>query len=246
MKQWTRADLAAAADFKLRSKQWNLPLLFADVAIMTLVQDRLHVLLTRRAKSPEAGKMGLPGVLVNPNVDASTTAAALRAVKEKTDTTAPYLEQLRDFSGPDRDPRGWSSSYAYVCLMPAGQVRQSAGPGVEEARLVPVEEALKMELAFDHGLMIEEALARVRNKVNYSSLPAHLLGPQFTLSELMSSYEVILGQSLDKSAFRKKVQEEGFLRKIDGQFKTGPNRPAQLYELDRNEGLVLFRRNLTP
>lgn len=246
MKQWTKADMAAAADFQTRSKQWKLPLLFTDVVILTVAQSRLHVLLTLRARAPEAGKWGLPGVMVNPELDASVSAAALRAVKGKTDTTAPYLEQLRDFSGPDRDPRGWSSSYAHLCLMPAQEIQETAGPGVEQARLVPVEEAATMDLAFDHGKMLDEALVRVRNKVNYSSLPAHLLGPQFTLTELMSAYEVILGQNLDKSAFRKKVQEAGFVRPIEGKFKTGPNRPAQLYELDRDEGLVMFRRNLTP
>jgi 8-oxo-dGTP diphosphatase len=246
MNQWTKEDLAAAADFKRRSKTWTLPLLFTDVVILTLEDARLKVLLTLRGAWPESGKWSLPGVSVRPDQDDSMTAAAMRAVKGKTDTDAPYLEQLRDFSGPQRDPRGWSSSYAYLCLMPLQALHPMAGPGVEETRLVTVEEALGMDLAFDHGRMLEEALVRVRNKVNYSSLPAHLLGAQFTLTELMTTYEIILGQSLDKSAFRKKVQEAGFVRAVEGQFKTGPNRPAQLYELDRDEGLVMFRRNLTP
>ena len=62
----------------------------------------------------------------------------------------------------------------------------------------------------------------------------------------MTTYEVILGQKLDKSAFRKKVEEAGFVSPIAGEVKRGSNRPAQLYKISEPESLVLFRRNLTP
>jgi 8-oxo-dGTP diphosphatase len=246
MKTWTREDLEAASQFKERARQWTLPLLFADVVILTVQDDRLKVLLTLRGAAPEKGKWSLPGVMVRPDSDRSMTDAAMRAAQKKTATVAPYLEQLRDFSGPDRDPRGWSTSYAYLCLMPADQIQVSAGCGAEEARLFALDEVSGLDLAFDHGKMLDAALVRIRNKVNYSSLPAHLLGPMFTLTELMRTYEVILGQKLDKSAFRKKMKEAGFVRALDGEFKTGANRPAQLFAMDQPEKIVMFRRNLTP
>lgn len=246
MKQWSKEDLMAASELRERAKSWVLPILSVDVVILTVSDGQLKVLLAQRGEAPERGKWSLPGVMVRPDTDASTQAAALRAVQGKTDTQAPYLEQLRDFSGPDRDPRGWSSSYAYLCLMPAGDIHAKAGAGARTARLFDVETAQSMSLAFDHNDMMEAALQRVRNKVNYSSLPARLLGPRFTLTELMSAYEVILSQKLDKSAFRKKVHEAGFVRPVAGEFKTGPNRPAQFYEIANGEELVMFRRNLTP
>ena len=245
MKNWNQEDLVAAKTFQEKSKNWQLPLLFADVVILTVESDQLKVLLTLRGKSPEKGKWSLPGVVVRPDLDLSVADAAMRAVMGKTATEAPYLEQLQDFSGPDRDPRGWSSSYAYICLMPLSEIHAKAGAGADAVKLVTVEKAQSMMLAFDHNKMVDSALVRVRNKVNYSSLPAHLLDKKFTLTELMNTYEIILGQKLDKSAFRKKVQEAGFVRVIDGEFKTGPNRPAQLYEIEKDSHLVLFRRNLT-
>ena len=246
MKHWSNEDLKAANEMRERAKAWVFPILSVDVVILTVVDDQLKVLLTQRGEPPELGKWSLPGVMVRPDMDASMQAAALRAVQGKTDTLAPYLEQLCDFSGPDRDPRGWSSSYAYLCLMPAGDIHAKAGAGAPAAKLFDVETAQSMSLAFDHNDMMEAALQRVRNKVNYSSLPAHLLGPKFTLTELMNTYEVILSQRLDKSAFRKKVQEAGFVRPVAGEFKTGPNRPAQFYEIAKSDELVMFRRNLTP
>lgn len=245
MSRWTSEDLAVAQGMQQRAKAWTLPLLFADVVVLTLKDERLMVLLTQRGEAPDRGCWGLPGVMVNPNVDDSVTSAAMRAVKAKTATTAPYLEQLQDFSGPERDPRGWSSSYAYLCLMSVGEIQTVAGDGVQAARLFEVDAAQSLTLAFDHNLILDAGLLRVRNKVNYSSLPAHLLERRFTLTELMSAYEVILGQKLDKSAFRKKVQEAGFVSPVPGEFKNGPNRPAQLYEIARPLGLVMFRRNLT-
>jgi ADP-ribose pyrophosphatase YjhB (NUDIX family) len=238
--------LATVEAFRQKSKSWQLPLLFADVVILTVENSQLKVLLTMRGEAPERGRWGLPGVMVRPDLDGDMSQAAMRAVRGKTETVAPYLEQLSDFSGPNRDPRGWSSSYAYVCLMPYEDVKLRAGNGAESARLFPVEAAQSLSLAFDHNKMVEAALLRVRNKVNYSSLPAQLLGSKFTLTELMTTYEIILGQKLDKSAFRKKVQEAGFVKAIAGEFKTGPNRPAQLYEIEKADPLVLFRRNLTP
>lgn len=246
MKTWSAEDMSVAKAFEAKVKNWTLPLLFSDVVILTIQDEALKVLLTLRAEAPERGRWGLPGVMVRPDIDDNMRAAAMRAVQGKTSTAAPYLEQLMDFSGPDRDPRGWSSSYAYMCLMPFSAIKTMAGKGTDAVQLFDVERAVTMPLAFDHSLMLDAALSRVRNKVNYSSLPAHLLGPKFTLTELMTTYEIILGQNLDKSAFRKKVQEAGFVQAIDGEFKTGPNRPAQLYQINDGQNLVLFRRNLTP
>lgn len=245
MKSWSQQDLHAAKEFQEKARHWNLPLVMADVLVMTLVDEKLKVLLVKRGAPPEQGKWSLPGALVNPELDVNLEATALRALEGKTATETPYLEQLEHFSGADRDPRGWSISYAYVCLLPADQLHLKPGAGVEQVKLFDVEDACGMTLAFDHEQMLAKGLERVRNKVNYSSLPAHLLPERFTLTELEHTYEAILQQDLDKSAFRKKVAEAGFVRPVAGAFKTGAFRPAQLYEIDKDKPLALFRSNLT-
>lgn len=243
---FTEEDRQAAQRFREKAKGWELPLLMADVVLMTLEEGELRVLLMRRGEAPERGRWALPGAFAIPGVDGSMEETALRGLREKTDVRAPYLEQLMTFSGPDRDPRGWSSSNAYMCLVPRERLSIQAGHGASEARLMSLKEAMALPLAFDHNEILAKGMERLRGKGSYSSLAGHLLPEKFTLSELQKVYEVILERKLNKSAFRKKIQEAGFTKPCEGEMKTGANRPAQLYQLANAAGLSLLRRTLAP
>lgn len=245
-KAFNQEDETAVAEFKAQSKTWEMPLLMSDVVVMTLEDDVLKVLLMRRAKAPARDCWALPGAFTIPGLDASSEQTALRGLREKTDVDAPYLEQLRTFSGPERDPRGWSCSSAYICVVARDRlnIKATAGPG--ETRLMTVSEALSQPLAFDHAEILASGVERLRAKGNYSSLAAHLLPKKFTLSELQKVYEIILQKKQDKAAFRKKIADAGFARPCPGEMKKGANRPAQLYELADSENLMMFRRTLAP
>ena len=219
----------------------NLPIAFVDVVLLSLVEDELKVLLCKRKEEPLKGKWALPGVMVNPESDENIEQAALRALKFKGQIGNGYVEQLEGFSGWDRDPRGFSISYAHLCVMSSDQINLGNDGFI---KLVCVEDALGMQLAFDHIKILESGVARLRSKVSYSSLPAHLLPAQFTLAQLQKAYEVLLETKLDKSAFRKKIAEMGFVRAVNGAMKHGANRPAQCYEINKNIPLALFRRTL--
>jgi hypothetical protein len=91
-------------------------------------------------------------------------------------------------------------------------------------------------LPFDHRDILDKALARVRDKATYSSLPAFLLPETFTLPELMGVYEAVLNQKLDQSTFRRKVDAQGMVRKVRGRARRlheGAGRPATLYRLSQ-------------
>ncbi len=242
----SKESAARLEEFRKRIAGFDRPLAVVDTALMTLEDEQLQVLLVKREEGPYAGSWCLPGVLIRPDVDANLKEAALRALKDKAHVDAPYVEQLQAFSGAQRDPRGWSISYAHICLLPREKIHLKAGRGTKQAKFFPLDEALGMDLGFDHAEILKAASERVRNKVSYSSLPAQLLSDQFTLTELQKTYEAILGQELDKSAFRKRIAEAGFVRPVRGAFRYGSNRPAQLYEIDREEPLAMFRRTLAP
>src|SRR5688500_7400833 len=98
------------------------PLVSVDVAIFTLSDESLQVLLVQRERStgePQPGAWALPGGFVDIARDADLEACALRKLEEKTGVTAPYLEQLGSWGGARRDPRGWSTTHAYFALIPA-------------------------------------------------------------------------------------------------------------------------------
>ena len=80
------------------------PAVTTDIVVFTLRNERLSVLLIRRARDPYAGYWALPGGFVEP--DETLEQGALRELQEETGLTQVYLEQLYTFGEPQRDPRG--------------------------------------------------------------------------------------------------------------------------------------------
>lgn len=199
-------------------------ILLVDVALFTLSENELCVFLHAREKDPFRGAMALPGGYVRPDEDASALGAATRVLQQKVGVRAPYLEQLGTYSGPHRDPGGWSATVAYFALVPKEDLVTDGMRGV----WVPVSKI--PGLAFDHGQIVADAIDRIRNKSAYSSLPVFLAGEQFTLARLHAVYEAILGTPIDRVSFRRRMDEIGAIEPIKGVLQTGQkNRPAQIY-----------------
>lgn len=200
-----------------------------DVVLLTLKDGILHAALLKRERPPFEGTWALPGGYVHANEDADTQDAAIRMLRDKTGISSPYLEQLATFSGPGRDPRGWSISVAYYALVPDAVIASAGHP---EVALLPADQV--KGLPFDHQKIIEAAVRRVRDKSSYSSLPVYLCGENFTLPQLQSVYEAILGEPINKVSFRRKIEELDILEPVEGAMETGKaNRPAQLYSLKK-------------
>jgi 8-oxo-dGTP diphosphatase len=197
-----------------------------DVVLLTLYEDQLHVATLNRERDPFKGSMALPGGYLHIEEDVNTRAAAMRVLKEKINITPPYLEQLESFSGPNRDPRGWSISVAYYALVNPEMLIQEKNSKV---LLSPVD-GLR-DLPFDHNTIVDAAISRLRSKSQYSSLPCYLAGEHFTLPHLQRIYELLLGESLNKVSFRRKIDEMGMLEPIQGEMAGGAFRPAQLYRI---------------
>jgi 8-oxo-dGTP diphosphatase len=197
-----------------------------DVVLLTLRDGALCVLLQRRAAEPFAGALALPGGYIHAQADHDAADAAARVLRDKAGVASPYLEQLATFSGPGRDPRGWSVSIAYFALVPEAALQAPAdGTAWKPVERLPA-------LPFDHRQIVEQAVARVRAKAQYSSLPVHLCGERFTLPQLQAAYEAVLGESVNKVSFRRKIDELGIVEPIEGAFTAGgAHRPAQLYRL---------------
>ena len=195
-----------------------------DVVLLTLQQGALQVALLRRERAPFAGALALPGGYIHAQEDADAQASAARVLRDKAGLQSPYLEQLATFSGPVRDPRGWSLAVAYCALVPPEVL---AGTPFT---LVPVAEL--PALPFDHRAMVDAAVARVRSKSQYSSMPVHLCAEPFTLPQLQAVYEAVLGEPVNKVSFRRKMEELAMLEPVPGALQTGAaHRPAQLYRI---------------
>jgi ADP-ribose pyrophosphatase YjhB (NUDIX family) len=221
------------------------PITTVDVAIFALAEDGLEVLTVQRAAEPFAGHWALPGGWIHVDEDEDLEAAARRILAGKTGVRTPYLEQLRTFGTSARDPRGWTLSVAYVALLSEEDARDCKRVSQTDVLWRPVAaDAVETKLAFDHADILAAALSRVRSKVEYSTLPVHLLPRAFTLGELQSVYERILGRKLDKSAFRKRIAEADFCEPIVGEMRRASNRPAQLFRMRPGQRTAFFDRTI--
>ena len=104
--------------------------LAADPVVFTLVDGDLCVLLARRLEEPQRGTFALPGGFVG--AEESPRETAERKLREKTGVGSVHLEQLRTYASPDRDPRGWLPSIAYLALVPPESL-PADGPSGREA-----------------------------------------------------------------------------------------------------------------
>ncbi|WP_436970985.1 NUDIX hydrolase [Micromonospora coxensis] len=203
--------------------------LTVDLVVLTVRDDRLHVLLIERGKEPFRGKTALPGGFVRSREDSD--AAALRELAEETglDGRTLHLEQLRSYTEPDRDPRGRVVSVAYLALAPDLPL-PVAGTDARHARWTPVADIGPGDLAFDHARILADGLERARAKLEYTTLATAFCPPTFTITELRRVYEVVWGVSLDARNFhRKVVNAEDFLVATGTRRVPDVGRPAALY-----------------
>ncbi len=214
----------------------SLPtILTVDAVLLTIVNDELHVALHQRENSPFQGHWALPGGYIHADTDDSAKAAVARVLQDKLQVHSPYLEEFGTFSGPVRDPRGWSLTVVYYALVPA--LAPSARVQLFAIPQLP-------NLPFDHAHIVASVIARVRNKAGYSSLPVHLCPPEFTIPELHAAYEAVLGEKLNIANFRRKLDDLAVLEPIEGALRSaGRSRPSQLYRVAKRYSHTLSTRD---
>lgn len=202
-----------------------------DIVVLTIADDRLQVVLIERGAPPFQGAKALPGGFVR--IDEDLETAATRELIEETglDYPPPHLEQFGTYGEPDRDPRMRVVSVAYVAFLPEIPTPE-AGTDAAAAYLVAVGDALadSSTLAFDHHLILSDAVEHARNSLERATTATAFLPPLFTIAELRRVYETVWGVSLDPGNFQKKViDSDGFVIPT-GELRRGPRgRPAELY-----------------
>ncbi|GGO88767.1 NUDIX hydrolase [Nocardioides phosphati] len=206
-----------------------------DLAVFTIRNGALSVLLIQRGDDPYRGHWALPGGFMDPGEDAE--AAAWRELAEETgvEQWAGHLEQLKTYSAPDRDPRHRIVSVAHVAFAP-NLPAPVAGDDARNARWWAVDEVFAAEdappLAFDHAEILTDALERVRSKLEYTTLATEFVEEPFTLAELHRVYAAVWGKPPSLGAFRRKViSTKGFVEATDTKGDTqAAGRPATLYK----------------
>ena len=223
------------------------PSVTVDLVVFTVIDKLLHVLLVRRNEHPFKGRWALPGGFVRVNDDRKDQgedldAAAHRELLEETGlshtaTASIFLEQVRAFGKPGRDPRMRVISVAYYALVRPTLVPMiRAGGDVSHAKWLDANEVGNSELAFDHADVIAAALARMRADLDRTSIAYELVPETFTIQELRAVHEAIGGAPLDPGNFRKKFLrsiEDGVIEAARGKRPTA-SKPASVYRFVRS------------
>jgi 8-oxo-dGTP diphosphatase len=219
------------------AERFDRPSVAVDVALVTVVDDALHVAVVQRDQHPDRGRWQLPGGFVR--IDESLEAAAARVLQEKAGITDVYTEQLYTFGEVERDPRTRVITVAYYALVEPDRLT-----GTGDGRLaridVPwrgetggpvtlVRRGVALEPAFDHDHIIGMAVRRLRGKLDYTPVGYELLPPEFTLFELQRIHEAILGVAVNKDSFRRRMLASGELAATGRRQTDVGHRPAALY-----------------
>ncbi|QEM83390.1 NUDIX hydrolase [Halomonas binhaiensis] len=224
------------------SRHYSGPLVSVDVAIFTLHEAQLKVLLVQRGEFPCKGRWALPGGFINMGGDADLYATARRKLKDKTGVDAPLLEQVCSLGNDARDPRGWSVTVLYMALVPWAPTAEFM-ESVTDARWWPVQWVDELAMAFDHAALIEAARDRLKNKTAYTVLPVHVLKRPFTLTQLQNAFELLMDTQLEKKSFRRRILNAKILEEAgEASPEGGRGRPAALYVPARGSEKHLFAR----
>ena len=202
-----------------------------DVVLFSIRNERLEVLLVKR--QGEIWKLPGGSLAFNEDLDAS----ALRHLQEQAGLRGVYLEQLYTFGQPDRTPKHRVISVAYYALVPLQQLCLCGSSTDEKPCWFTINNT--PPVSPDHSEIIAMAHRRLAAKLSYSTIALQFMPKRFTLSALQSVYEIILGETLDKRNFRKRVLSMGCIETTDEFSREGNHRPARLYRV-KNPGKVEF------
>jgi 8-oxo-dGTP diphosphatase len=213
-------------DNQISSKDIRFAALAVDVVCFRILENKLQVLLGKVISegNPFKGRWAHIGGLVK--ADETADQSAERLLSDKAGLKDIYKEQLYTFSEVNRDPRGRVVSVAYIGLVPnAISLRQKDA----HAETIWMDIDKVPRLGYDHNRILSLAIIRLKSKIIYTDIARYLMPREFTLSELQSLYEAVLGEKLDKRNFRKKMLSLNVIVDTKKKVKSGVMRPATVY-----------------
>ena len=196
-----------------------------DCVIFCYENKELKVLLIKSDLAEFSGLFSLLGDLVRPDEDLDS--ASYRILKEKTGLDNVYLEQVHTFGSISRHPSGRVITTAYYSLIDARHHKFRLNHNDLQWHGM---KSIK-KLAFDHKMILDTCLSRLREQVMENPVIFNLLPEKFSLRELQELYEAILSTELDRRNFRKKIAIKDWLIDLNEMESDVPHRPGKLYSL---------------
>lgn len=205
------------------------PSVTTDCVIFGYDGKDLKLLLVERGIPPFKGMWALPGGYLQMDEDAID--GAKRELFEETGLRDAYIEQFRTFSAVDRDPRGRVITIAHLALVRISEVK--GGDDAAKARWFPLKDV--PQLAFDHDMILREAMKALRQKIHFEPVGFELLPDVFTMPQLQHLYESILDVRFDRRNFASKMLHLGILEDTGDRQAGAPSRVPATYRFNKDQ-----------
>lgn len=236
----------------IEAKEIYLPHISADPVIFGFDQKELKVLL---AKMNYRKQWLLPGGYVKKDEDLND--AVLRILESRTGITNVFLEEFGVFGKKNRSELYFEDfedslfqkqrfiSVGYYALYKSSEIKPVADEMSETCEWVYLSQLPEIELAMDHREIIEKALLTLREKLSCKPIGYNLLPEKFTLPELQKLYEILLGKTLNRGNFYKKIKNLGILKKLEEQRRGGAHKSPDLYSFDSDHYMKALENGLS-
>lgn len=230
----------------------------SDIAVDCLIfgfdSGCLKLLL---CKDKEEEKWVVPASFIS--IDEDVDAAAMRILNHRTGLKDSYIKQFCFFGEKDRTNSTGEFGKMLVCPDRFVSLSYYALIKYKKAK-VYCEDCEHIGWFNVHDLpeiyptyrrIIDKALFTLRQQVGFLPLGYELLPEKFTMPELRTIYEAVLGREIDRRNFQRKMLSIGYIKALHETRKAGAHKSPNLYSFDKvkykeaeEKGLQIMSNNL--
>ena len=228
-----------------------VPHISVDTVIFGFNGDQLKVLLLKMKFNHQ---YFLPGGYMKK--EENLESAAIRILRERTQLDKIFLQEFAVFSELNRSEEAFKDfsddlwhkkrfiSVGYYALVNHKDVSPIGDELSESCDWIILDELESQNITMDHKQIIEKALNTLREQISYKPIGLNLLPEKFTLPELQKLYEAILGRTLNRGNFYRKIKNIGILKKLDEQRKGGAHKAPDLYTFDQENYFKILENGI--
>ena len=234
-----------------KAYEMYVPHISVDTVIFGFNGDQLKVLLLKMKFNQQ---YFLPGGYMKK--EENLESAAIRILRERTQLDKIFLQEFAVFSELNRSEEAFKDfpddlwhkkrfiSVGYYALVNHKDVSPIGDELSESCDWIILDELESQNITMDHKQIIEKALNTLREQISYKPIGLNLLPEKFTLSELQKLYEAILGRTLNRGNFYRKIKNIGILKKLDEKRKGGAHKAPDLYTFDQENYFKILENGI--
>lgn len=234
-----------------KAYEMYVPHISVDTVIFGFNGDQLKVLLLKMKFNQQ---YFLPGGYMKK--EENLESAAIRILRERTQLDKIFLQEFAVFSELNRSEETFKDfpddlwhkkrfiSVGYYALVNHKDVSPIGDELSESCDWIILDELESQNITMDHKKIIEKALNTLREQISYKPIGLNLLPEKFTLSELQKLYEAILGRTLNRGNFYRKIKNIGILKKLDEKRKGGAHKAPDLYTFDQENYFKILENGI--